>query len=124
MSIVDKAWEIIQNSAPSLTLKSFLEKLRPIVEEYKDLSLEEIKIKVLEYIKDEQPFGADLAEGAKYALGESAMSPEAEAEAEKIFQQQLAEEDLEEEVLNLQDETSPSEDEQETERYELESWKQ
>ena len=86
MKIVEPALAILQKFLPSLTLKSFLQKIRPIVEQYRNLSPEEIKFKVLEYIRNEQPFGEEIAEGAKYALGEGSISEE----EKEVIRTQLA----------------------------------
>ena len=76
MSLVDKAWEILQKVGPFQELDEFIQKLKPTFQEYEDLSQDEarkkraeIKKKMLERIKsDKQTFGEALAEGAEYIL--------------------------------------------------------
>lgn len=85
MTIVDRALAILQKFLSSLTLKSFLQEIRLIVEQYRNLSPEEIEVKVLEYIKNEQPFGEEIAEGAKYALGEVSVSQETKQQVRNLI---------------------------------------
>lgn len=85
MTIVDQALAILHKFRPALTLKSFLKEIGPIVEQYRNLPPEEIKVKVLEYIKNEQPFGEKIAEGAKYALGEVSVSQETEQQVRNLI---------------------------------------
>lgn len=68
MNIVDKAWEILKKFEPNLTLDVFLEKLKPTFENYNNLPKNEIVIKMLEYIKNEKPFGEMIATSAEQAL--------------------------------------------------------
>jgi hypothetical protein len=84
---IDRAWEIIQTFLPNLTLKSFLQKLQPIIEANKHLSREEIKKKLLEYIKQEKPFGEALAQGADYVLEAKPSEEESVAGVCEYFEQ-------------------------------------
>jgi len=86
-SAIDRAWEIIQTFLPNLTLNSFLQKLQPIIEANKHLSREEIKKKLLEYIKQEKPFGEELAQGADYVLEVKPSEEESVAGVCEYFEQ-------------------------------------
>lgn len=70
MNIVDKAWEILRKFEPNLALESFLEKLKPTFDQNRDLSKNEIVIKMLEYIKNDKPFGETIATAAEKALNQ------------------------------------------------------
>jgi hypothetical protein len=70
MTKVDRALAILQKVLPSLTLKSFLQKIQPVVEQYRNLHPEEIQLKVFEYLKNEKPFGEAIAEGAESVLNQ------------------------------------------------------
>lgn len=85
MKIVDQALAVLQKFRPSLTLKSFLQKIQPIVEQYRNLSPEEINVKVLEYIENEQPFGKKIAQGAKSALGDVRVSQESKQQVRNLI---------------------------------------
>lgn len=77
MSLVDKAWEILKKFEPNLTLDTFLEKLKPIFDRTSDLSKKEIALKMLEYIKNEKPFGEIIATAAEKALSRQVSVEEA-----------------------------------------------
>ncbi|HEY9804553.1 MAG TPA: hypothetical protein V6D25_29745 [Leptolyngbyaceae cyanobacterium] len=68
MNIVDQAWEILRKVSPDLILESFMQKLKPIFEEYKHLSNDNLVTKMLESIKNDKLFGETIAEAAKIAL--------------------------------------------------------
>ncbi|MUG92863.1 hypothetical protein F7734_10545 [Scytonema sp. UIC 10036] len=85
MNIVDKAWEMLKNVSPDLIIESFLEKLKPIFEENKDLSDDELMTKMLEAIKNEKLFGEILAQAAAYALNNPVSMEEASKEVESSY---------------------------------------
>lgn len=69
INFVNKALAIFNKEAnQNLTLESFKEKLKQIFVENKHLSKSQIKTKMLEYIKTEQPFGEKAAEAADYLV--------------------------------------------------------
>ncbi|MUG92862.1 hypothetical protein F7734_10535 [Scytonema sp. UIC 10036] len=77
MNIVDKAWEIVKKVNPQLALESFLETLRPVFDRHSHLSKNEIFTKMLEYIKNEKPFGEKIAQAAEIALEKRVSQEEA-----------------------------------------------
>ncbi|MHC0067043.1 hypothetical protein ACWATR_29745 [Nostoc sp. UIC 10890] len=83
MNIVDKAWEILKKFEPNLTLDVFLEKLKPTFEQNSNLSKNDIVIKMLEYIKNDKPFGEMIATSAEQALSRQVSVEQASNNIEK-----------------------------------------
>jgi hypothetical protein len=85
MNIVDKAWEILRKASPNLILESFVEKLKPIFEQYKHLSDDDLMTKMLESIKNDKLFGETIAKAAEIALENPISSEEEVKEVEKGY---------------------------------------